>query len=126
MAEKWTNTSSPVERWMKPYPLAPLNHFTVPFSLTKNSFQLYCDLTSASFVELMLRTTPSKKTEGTTGSYPRNSRQQKSPSAWVVVKPRHKLLERSLWNELDCRTQTVNPKQQATTLFRKQGQRSRI
>jgi len=25
----------------EPYPLAPLNHFTVPFSLTKNSFRLY-------------------------------------------------------------------------------------
>jgi hypothetical protein len=24
-----------VERWMNPYPFAPLNHFTVPFSLTK-------------------------------------------------------------------------------------------
>src|SRR5215467_5910373 len=34
MAEKCTNTSSPVERWIKPYPFAPLNHFTVPFSLT--------------------------------------------------------------------------------------------
>src|ERR1019366_3646598 len=35
MAEKCTNTSSPVERWINPYPFAPLNHFTVPFSLTK-------------------------------------------------------------------------------------------
>src|ERR1035438_9669779 len=34
MAEKCTNTSSPVERWMNPYPFAPLNHLTVPFSLT--------------------------------------------------------------------------------------------
>ncbi len=34
MAEKCTNTSSPVDRWIKPYPLAPLNHLTVPFSLT--------------------------------------------------------------------------------------------
>src|ERR1700745_3012583 len=34
MAEKCTKTSSPVERWIKPYPFAPLNHFTVPFSLT--------------------------------------------------------------------------------------------
>jgi hypothetical protein len=24
-----------VERWMNPYPFAPLNHFTVPFSLTE-------------------------------------------------------------------------------------------
>src|SRR5580704_3987258 len=38
MAEKWTNTSSPVERWIKPYPFAPLNHFTVPFSLTSTPF----------------------------------------------------------------------------------------
>src|SRR5260221_1657899 len=34
MAEKCTKTSSPVERCIKPYPLAPLNHFTVPFSFT--------------------------------------------------------------------------------------------
>src|SRR6266850_3813339 len=40
MAEKCTNTSSPVDRWMKPKPLAPLNHFTVPFSLTNCSFRL--------------------------------------------------------------------------------------
>src|SRR6202167_2205363 len=38
IAEKCTKTSSPVERWINPYPLAPLNHFTVPFSLTENSF----------------------------------------------------------------------------------------
>src|ERR1700734_3693326 len=38
MAEKCTKTSSPVERWINPYPFAPLNHFTVPFSLTENSF----------------------------------------------------------------------------------------
>src|SRR5271168_4788638 len=37
MAEKCTNTSSPVERWMNPYPFAPLNHFTVPFSLTETT-----------------------------------------------------------------------------------------
>ena len=40
IAEKWTKTSSPVERWIKPYPFAPLNHFTVPFSLTDYSFRL--------------------------------------------------------------------------------------
>src|SRR4051812_26934282 len=43
MAEKCTNTSSPVDRWMKPNPLAPLNHFTVPFSLTNCSFHLCAD-----------------------------------------------------------------------------------
>src|SRR3954452_25371993 len=43
MAEKCTNTSSPVDRWMKPNPLAPLNHFTVPFSLTNCSFRPYAD-----------------------------------------------------------------------------------
>src|SRR5258708_2745309 len=32
MAEKWTNTSSPFSRWMKPNPLPALNHFTVPVS----------------------------------------------------------------------------------------------
>src|SRR5258705_13969943 len=41
MAEKCTNTSSPLVRWINPYPFAPLNHFTVPFSrsLTVNSFR---------------------------------------------------------------------------------------
>src|SRR3954462_9357056 len=43
MAEKCTKTSSPVVRWMKPKPLAPLNHFTVPFSLTNCSFHLCAD-----------------------------------------------------------------------------------
>src|SRR3954468_21640607 len=43
MAEKCTKTSSPVDRWMKPNPLAPLNHFTVPFSLTNCSFHLCAD-----------------------------------------------------------------------------------
>src|SRR6202795_1267371 len=33
MAEKCTNTSSPLWRWMKPKPLLALNHFTVPCSL---------------------------------------------------------------------------------------------
>src|SRR5437660_7667252 len=37
MTEKCTKTSSPVERWMNPYPFAPLNHFTVPFSLTEKT-----------------------------------------------------------------------------------------
>src|SRR5438128_617388 len=31
---------------MKPYPLAPLNHFTVPFSLTNCSFRLLFDHSS--------------------------------------------------------------------------------
>src|SRR5258706_7156184 len=41
MAEKCTKTSSPLVRWINPYPFAPLNHFTVPFSrsLTVNSFR---------------------------------------------------------------------------------------
>src|SRR3954453_17207098 len=43
MAEKCTKTSSPVDRWMKPKPLAPLNRFTVPFSLTNCSFRLCAD-----------------------------------------------------------------------------------
>src|SRR4029077_19924047 len=37
MTEKCTKTSSPVERWMNPYPFAPLNHYTVPFSLTEKT-----------------------------------------------------------------------------------------
>src|ERR1700674_5944959 len=40
MAEKCTKTSSPVERWINPYPFAPLNHFTVPFSLTEKLLSL--------------------------------------------------------------------------------------
>jgi hypothetical protein len=38
MAEKWTNTSSPLSRAIKPNPLAALNHFTVPVSFKKASF----------------------------------------------------------------------------------------
>ena len=34
LAEKWTKTSSPLWRWMKPKPLLALNHFTVPCSFT--------------------------------------------------------------------------------------------
>src|SRR5712691_4611320 len=61
MAEKCTKTSSPVERWINPYPLAPLNHFTVPFSLTKKLLSpLLCDLTSASSVKLMLLLPPQR------------------------------------------------------------------
>src|SRR5688572_29102309 len=33
MAVKWTKTSSPSSRWMKPYPLASLNHFTFPVGI---------------------------------------------------------------------------------------------
>src|SRR3954468_10158221 len=39
MAEKWTKTSSPVWRVMKPKPLASLNHFTVPCSMLLNTFK---------------------------------------------------------------------------------------
>src|ERR1700722_20233401 len=34
IAEKWTKTSSPVCRWMKPYHFEALNHLTVPCSFT--------------------------------------------------------------------------------------------
>src|SRR5436305_4083286 len=37
-------TSSPVERWMKPYPFAPLNHLTVPLSLTTTPFNICTEL----------------------------------------------------------------------------------
>src|ERR1700675_2333194 len=50
MAEKCTNTSSPVERWMNPYPFAPLNHFTVPFSLTKKLLSPDLNYSSISFL----------------------------------------------------------------------------
>src|SRR5258708_19272226 len=42
MAEKWTKTSSPFSRSIKPNPLAALNHFTVPVSFIFLSFFL-CD-----------------------------------------------------------------------------------
>src|SRR5580698_10261273 len=41
IAEKCTKTSSPVDRWMNPYPLAPLNHFTTPFSFKRNPFPTF-------------------------------------------------------------------------------------
>src|SRR6185436_18312988 len=34
MAEKWTKTSLPPSRSMKPKPLSPLNHLTVPIILS--------------------------------------------------------------------------------------------
>src|SRR5271157_4108710 len=49
MAEKCTKTSSPVERWIKPYPFAPLNHFTVPFSLTRTPFTVTGNNSSVAF-----------------------------------------------------------------------------
>src|SRR5713226_666248 len=77
MAEKCTNTSSPVERWINPYPLAPLNHFTVPFSLTKKLLSpLVCHLTSASSVKLMLRTTPQRTRKHNTIKAPLEVTQQ--------------------------------------------------
>src|SRR3954463_15585124 len=45
IAEKCTNTSSPVWRLIKPKPLASLNHFTVPCSIVFSYF----------FVEFLLR-----------------------------------------------------------------------
>src|SRR5436853_7485749 len=44
ITEKCTNTSSPVERWINPYPFAPLNHFTVPFSLTETPFAFVAEV----------------------------------------------------------------------------------
>jgi hypothetical protein len=41
IAEKCTKTSSPVDRWINPYPLAPLNHFTTPFSFKRNPFPTF-------------------------------------------------------------------------------------
>src|SRR5258706_10778793 len=35
IALKWTNTSSPPSREMKPKPFAALNHLTVPFSMER-------------------------------------------------------------------------------------------
>ena len=41
MAEKCTKTSSPFCRLIKPYPLASLNHFTVPCSIV---FKMYLSI----------------------------------------------------------------------------------
>src|SRR3954468_6476437 len=38
MAEKCTNTSSPLSCSMKPYPLASLNHFTFPLAIRDASY----------------------------------------------------------------------------------------
>src|SRR5947199_10828234 len=62
MAEKCTNTSSPVERWINPYPFAPLNHFTVPFSLTKTPFALSLKYSSVSYVLSRGSRTPPQRT----------------------------------------------------------------
>src|ERR1700687_2316592 len=65
MAEKCTNTSSPVERWMNPYPFAPLNHFTVPFSLTKKLLSPDLNYSSISFLFALLHRTPDYRTSDT-------------------------------------------------------------
>src|SRR5512136_1903842 len=51
MDEKWTNTSSPSSRPMKPKPLVALNHLTVPtkrssdiFFLLQNSFHVFPEI----------------------------------------------------------------------------------
>src|ERR1700734_3542964 len=98
---------------MNPYPLAPLNQFTVPFSLTRNSFHLDRKLTFARSVELMLRTTPSEKTKALPAGTASGSHQQEKlqrlgrggnhgQTAGAIV----------CGANLDCRTQAVNPKRQ--------------
>src|SRR5450432_2566352 len=83
MAEKCTNTSSPLVRWINPYPFAPLNHFTVPFSrsLTVNSFrsvvaflQLGCPAGSASG-----RKRPGRKATRETGAVPFGPEKERAP-----------------------------------------------
>src|SRR6187551_3077018 len=70
---------------MNPYPLAPLNHFTVPFSLTKNSFRLCSDLTFAPSVELVLLYNPLR---GKTKAPPLNiTPTKKAPSVRRWRKP---------------------------------------
>src|SRR5579884_1715796 len=51
MAEKCTNTSSPFCRLINPYPLASLNHFTVPVSMCCIflCFELCAEIQSQSF-----------------------------------------------------------------------------
>src|SRR5580704_7825127 len=65
MAEKCTNTSSPVERWINPYPFAPLNHFTVPFSLTETTPFAIAKNNSPGFLDRRLGPTeaPLKETD---------------------------------------------------------------
>src|SRR5579872_739972 len=55
MEEKWTNTSSPLFREMKPYPFAALNHLTVPVSFINVSFVLSSDEISQSRMRGLLR-----------------------------------------------------------------------
>src|ERR1035437_9687357 len=53
IAEKCTKTSSPFSLWIKPQPLAALNHFTVPFSF----ICLYSFLTYS----VLIRTEPARR-----------------------------------------------------------------
>src|ERR1039457_5331739 len=81
MAEKCTKTSSPVERWMNPYPFAPLNHFTVPFSLTK---KLLSPLAKNYLNVVLIRTEPPAATKG-------RARQQKRGCGNGLAQPPLKL-----------------------------------
>src|SRR6266853_1579914 len=76
MAEKWTKTSSPLWRWMKPKPLLALNHFTVPCSLlTAYSFPSAGNRLSTTLSYLM----PKFRA-------PQQSRGRLQASFWVTAK----------------------------------------
>src|SRR5208282_68761 len=47
MAEKCTNTSSPLSRWINPKPFPALNHFTVPVSFTFSPCCCFVDVIQA-------------------------------------------------------------------------------
>src|SRR5882762_11314224 len=86
MAEKCTKTSSPVERWINPYPFAPLNHFTVPFSLTES--------TPFTEREELLPRNPRSKPRSTEAPPQENRRKAASLGAWNETFQKEKTLLR--------------------------------
>src|SRR5713226_3628967 len=101
IAEKCTKTSSPVCRWMKPYPFEALNHFTVPCSFDTAAdleLGLHCFSWSVCWSTQRVRT-PSAK------------RRDTLPPA----KKGRKVCPRSLLNESKGDTRATNAENEDTT-----------
>src|SRR5580692_10569837 len=113
MAEKCTKTSSPVERWMKPYPFAPLNHLTVPFSLTEKLLSLIIKnkFPDLSFRCSSARSAPSRNAvePGCVSLCRRNCPKAKDSSVRCRMnRMRRELLEPWTGGDFYCPTQDVN------------------
>src|SRR5712664_1839770 len=101
IAEKCTKTSSPVCRWMKPYPFEALNHFTVP-----------CSFDTAADLELELHCFSWYVSWATKRRTPR------SPKRRDILQPAkkgRKVCPCSLLNESKGNTRATNARNEDTT-----------